>query len=143
MRRFYLTLVLALIAIGSFIIGTIAQGIYCHATAQDFIFQGINYGNNASECTVEGAVWSLIFLLPSLLFIHLPVLFLLRSYFGGTRPGIVFVLLPTVPYALLAWFLLDWDFVWILGISSLTWGIGSQAILAAYDRQTMELEDEI
>jgi hypothetical protein len=135
MRQFYLTLALALIAIGSFIIGTIALWIYCHATSMNFIFQGINQGNNASECTAEGAVWSLIFLVPSFLFIHLPILFLLRSTFGGMRPAIVFILLPAAPYSLLAWFLLNWDFVWILGISSLVWGIGSQAILARYGRQ--------
>lgn len=133
---------ISLVAFGAFLVGSMSQGIYCHFTAVDFILHEVNYGNNAGDCAAGGSAWGLMLLVPSILFIHLPILFVLRSVLEGVRPAILFVLLPAVPYALLVWLLLGWDFLPVLGVSSLIFGLGSQMVMATYDRKTAKLDEE-
>jgi hypothetical protein len=142
MRQLRLVFLIGLAAFGAFLVGSMSQGIYCHVTTVDFILHDINYGNNAGDCAAGGSAWGLMLLVPSILFIHLPILFVLRSVFEGVRPAILFVLLPAVPYALLVWLLLGWDFLPVLGVSSLMFGLGSQMVMAAHDRQSAKLDEE-
>ena len=140
MKLSYLISALALVGLGAFIVGSVAQGAYCHLTATDFILNGVNYGNNASNCTREGSAWGLMFLIPSILFIHVPLLFTLRSVFEGVRPAILFILLPAVPYTLLVWLLFGSFLLPVLGVSSLMFGLGSQLVLAGYDKRAEKRE---
>lgn len=118
------------------------SGRILSATAKDFILNGVNYGNDAANCTGGGAAWGLMLLIPSILFIHVPILFILHSLFEGVRPAILFILLPAVPYALVVWLLFGWDFLPVLGVSSLMLGLGSQIVVANYDKRNAKSNAE-
>jgi len=71
-------------------LGCLAAAIQCYVTAKDFIFQGVNHGNNASSCAIETAAYSFVIIMPFFPILYLPVMFGLRWILGGTKRTIVF-----------------------------------------------------
>jgi len=98
MQTILLLLKLCGIWLLSWIIGCIAHAIFCFATAKDFIFQGINHGNNAPSCAIETAVFSFVIIMPMFPVLYLPVLFGLRWLLGGVKPKILFLFVSTFLY---------------------------------------------
>ena len=82
----------------AWILGCLASAIQCYATAKDFIFQGVNYGNNASSCAIETAAYSFVLVMPFFPILYLPVMFGLRWLLGGTKRTIVFTLVSAALY---------------------------------------------
>jgi hypothetical protein len=82
----------------AWIIGCLASTVQCYVTAQDFIFQGINYGNNASDCAVETAAYSFVIIMPAFPILYLPILFGLRWLLGGVKPAFIFPLVSALIY---------------------------------------------
>lgn len=98
MSRFLLLLKLCGMWFVAWVVGCLASAIQCYATARDFIFQGVNHGNNASSCAIETAVYSFAIIMPVFPILYLPVMFGLRWLLGGMRPKIVFPLVSALLY---------------------------------------------
>jgi len=98
MRSILLLIKLCGIWFVAWVAGCLASAIQCYATAQDFIFHGVNYGNTASECAIETAAYSFVIIMPVFPMLYLPVMFGLRWLLGGVKPMILFPLVSAFLY---------------------------------------------
>ena len=62
----------------AWVLGCLAGAIQCYATAKDFIFHGVNYGNEATSCAIETVAYSFVLIMPFFPILYLPVMFGLR-----------------------------------------------------------------
>lgn len=85
---------------GAWLLGCVANTIYSYAAAEDFIFQGVNHGNDAFGLAFETMVWSFSTALIAFPLIYAPLMFGLRRSLGGLRPRVVFPLTGAVSYLL-------------------------------------------
>ena len=98
MSRLLLLLKLCGVWFGAWVIGCLASAIQCYVTARDFIFQGVNHGNNASSCAIETAAYSFVIIMPVFPILYLPVMFVLRWLLGGVKPKVVFPVVSALLY---------------------------------------------